>query len=119
MTARSQSKSIRRRHVTLEARRDQLIKRLRTCRTIAEARALLAKADLGLMNARVAAHARDHFWQAVEERLTSLGEEARFLADRRAGVQLAARVAAAKARLTLYRESAQQGTSKRLGKARR
>ncbi len=87
------------------------MERLKRGRSLSAARALVAEAHLAITKARLAGPARERFWQALEESLDSLREEARFLADRRAGVTLAERVVAARALAVRHRASTMEGSA--------
>jgi len=90
--------------MSLDEYREQLIGRLKSCTNTAAARTLLAEADLVLVNARLTSLTQGKFWESLDEDLETAREEARLLADREAGVKLAAVIVVAQARIARFRE---------------
>jgi hypothetical protein len=90
--------------MTLDEYRTQIIERLKSCRDTTAARSVLAEADLVLMNGRLTRLTQDKFWETLYQDLDALGEEARFMTDREAGVKLSTVVVAARSRIVRYRE---------------
>lgn len=90
--------------MSLDEYREQLIARLKSCTNTAAARTLVAEADLVLFNAQLTPLTQGKFWESLDEDLEAAREEARLLADREAGMQFAAVIAVAQARIARYRE---------------
>lgn len=86
----------------LDEYRETLIERLRTCQDTAAARSLLADANLFLTNSRINQLTKDRFWETLEEELDALGEDAKFVADRKAAAILGTVGAAARVRIARY-----------------
>jgi len=84
--------------MTLDEYRMKIIERLRACQDDACARSLIDEVDTMLHDSRIGKHTHEVFWQALEEDLDALEEEARFLANPEASAALEAVVTAARAR---------------------
>jgi len=89
--------------MTLDEYRGTLIERLRACQDTAEARDLLAEANLVLANTRMNRMTRDRFWETLEEDLDAAGTDLTLFKDHKGAAAFAAVVAAARARIARYR----------------
>jgi hypothetical protein len=98
--------------MTLEEFRLTLVERLRRCNDTSRAREVLVEAELVLRNVRLTDLTYERFWEALEEDLDGLAEEAKFASDRTAGAKLDSVVAAARARIARYRERRTRGSDK-------